>query len=217
MGRARHTIAIGEHMRAPGRSACREAPASRPRCFRSLTGLAAADDFVALLADISGRRCRRDCGASAASCSTPCWTAISISAASASPSPPTRTCCTRSATFFAAMGAEIVDGGGLHRALTAAGRGAGRARRHRRSAGFRGRAAAAEAELLVTHSHGRQACGAAWRSPARDAAFPIFDRLGAMHRCTVGYRGTRDLDLRSGQHRCSPACMPTRRNISPPP
>lgn len=53
-------------------------------------------------------------------------------------------------------------------------------------------AVAAGADLLVTHSHGRQAAERTgiplWR-----AGFPMFDRLGAAHRVGVGYRGTRDI------------------------
>lgn len=46
-------------------------------------------------------------------------------------------------------------------------------------------------ELLLTHSHGRQAAGRLglplWR-----VGLPMFDRLGAAHRLAVGYRGTRE-------------------------
>ncbi len=53
-------------------------------------------------------------------------------------------------------------------------------------------ALAAHADLLVTHSHGRQASERTgiplWR-----AGFPMFDRLGSAHRVSIGYRGTRDI------------------------
>ncbi|SKA24620.1 nitrogenase iron-molybdenum cofactor biosynthesis protein NifN [Consotaella salsifontis] len=52
------------------------------------------------------------------------------------------------------------------------------------------RAAAAEAEILITHSHGRQAA-ARLGLPLVRAGFPIFDRLGTQDVCRVGYRGTR--------------------------
>ena len=53
-------------------------------------------------------------------------------------------------------------------------------------------AAASDAELLVTHSHGRM--GAERLGvPLFRVGFPIFDRLGAQHRCALGYRGTRQL------------------------
>jgi nitrogenase molybdenum-iron protein NifN len=47
-------------------------------------------------------------------------------------------------------------------------------------------------DLLVTHSHGRQAAGRL-RIPFYRVGLPMFDRLGAGHQLTVGYRGTRDL------------------------
>lgn len=48
------------------------------------------------------------------------------------------------------------------------------------------------AQLLLTHSHGRMAAGRL-NIPFYRVGFPMFDRLGAAHRRTVGYRGTRDL------------------------
>jgi nitrogenase molybdenum-iron protein NifN len=48
------------------------------------------------------------------------------------------------------------------------------------------------ADLLVTHSHGRQAADRLG-IPLMRVGFPIFDRLGAQHRASVGYEGTRDL------------------------
>ncbi|MFH1346130.1 MAG: nitrogenase iron-molybdenum cofactor biosynthesis protein NifN [Pseudomonadota bacterium] len=46
--------------------------------------------------------------------------------------------------------------------------------------------------LLISHSHGRQAAERL-RIPFYRAGFPMFDRLGAGHQLLVGYRGTRDL------------------------
>jgi nitrogenase molybdenum-iron protein NifN len=53
-------------------------------------------------------------------------------------------------------------------------------------------AKARQCDLLITHSHGRQAA-ARLNIPFHRAGFPMFDRLGAGHRLTIGYRGTRDL------------------------
>ncbi|UWU83359.1 nitrogenase iron-molybdenum cofactor biosynthesis protein NifN [Bradyrhizobium yuanmingense] len=47
-------------------------------------------------------------------------------------------------------------------------------------------------DLLITHSHGRQAA-ARLKVPFHRAGFPMFDRLGAGHQVSVGYRGTRNL------------------------
>lgn len=53
------------------------------------------------------------------------------------------------------------------------------------------------ADLLITHSHGRQAAERLgipfWR-----AGLPTFDRLGAAHQVSVGYRGTRNLIFEVG-------------------
>lgn len=53
------------------------------------------------------------------------------------------------------------------------------------------------ADLLVTHSHGRQAA-ARLGIPFWRCGLPTFDRLGAAHRVSVGYRGTRDLIFEVG-------------------
>lgn len=47
-------------------------------------------------------------------------------------------------------------------------------------------------DLLITHSHGRQAAERL-AIPFHRAGFPMFDRVGAGHQLSVGYRGTRDL------------------------
>lgn len=47
-------------------------------------------------------------------------------------------------------------------------------------------------DLLVTHSHGRQ-MAERLNMPFLRMGIPTFDRLGAAHQVTVGYRGTRDL------------------------
>jgi len=48
------------------------------------------------------------------------------------------------------------------------------------------------ADLLITTSHGRQAAERLGL-PLYRVGFPVFDRLGAAHRLSVGYQGTRDL------------------------
>ena len=47
-------------------------------------------------------------------------------------------------------------------------------------------------DLLITHSHGRQ-MAERLDIPFLRMGIPMFDRLGAAHQVTVGYRGTRDL------------------------
>ena len=52
-------------------------------------------------------------------------------------------------------------------------------------------------DLLITHSHGRQA-SERLGIPLFRAGLPCFDRLGANHKLSVGYRGTRDLIFQIG-------------------
>jgi nitrogenase molybdenum-iron protein NifN len=51
---------------------------------------------------------------------------------------------------------------------------------------------AAGCDLLITHSHGRQAAERL-AIPLYRMGIPMFDRIGNSHRVTVGYRGTRNL------------------------
>ena len=52
-------------------------------------------------------------------------------------------------------------------------------------------------DLMITHSHGRQAA-ARLQIPFHRAGLPMFDRLGAGHQLSVGYRGTRGLIFEIG-------------------
>ncbi len=58
-------------------------------------------------------------------------------------------------------------------------------------------ARAAGCDLLITHAHGRQ-MAERLDLPFVRMGLPTFDRLGAAHRLTVGYRGTRDLIFEIG-------------------
>ena len=58
-------------------------------------------------------------------------------------------------------------------------------------------AQASGCDLLITHSHGRQAAHRLG-IPFLRMGLPIFDRLGAAHRVIVGYKGTRDLVFEVG-------------------
>ena len=57
---------------------------------------------------------------------------------------------------------------------------------------FERSAAAAGCDLLMTHSHGRQAAERLAK-PLFRIGIPMFDRVGNAHICHVGYRGTRNL------------------------
>lgn len=56
---------------------------------------------------------------------------------------------------------------------------------------------AKDCDLLVTHSHGRMA-SERLGIPLFRAGLPCFDRLGANHKLSVGYRGTRELIFQIG-------------------
>ncbi|MGO7204208.1 nitrogenase component 1, partial [Rhizobium ruizarguesonis] len=47
-------------------------------------------------------------------------------------------------------------------------------------------------DLLVTHSHGRQAAERLG-VPLMRVGFPVFDRIGSQHKLSILYRGTRDM------------------------
>jgi nitrogenase molybdenum-iron protein NifN len=72
------------------------------------------------------------------------------------------------------------------------------------------RAKANECDLLITHSHGRQAAERL-DIPFLRMGVPMFDRLGSAHRVSVGYRGSRDLTFEianifiSNAHELEPA------------
>jgi nitrogenase molybdenum-iron protein NifN len=56
---------------------------------------------------------------------------------------------------------------------------------------------AAGCDLMITHSHGRQA-SERLGVPLYRMGIPMFDRIGAAHETSVGYRGTRDLIFKIG-------------------
>ncbi|MGZ2426350.1 nitrogenase molybdenum-iron protein NifN [Rhizobium laguerreae] len=51
---------------------------------------------------------------------------------------------------------------------------------------------AADADLVVTHSHGRQAAERLG-IPLMRVGFPVFDSIGSQHKLSILYRGTRDM------------------------
>lgn len=63
-------------------------------------------------------------------------------------------------------------------------------------------------DLLITHSHGRQAAERL-EIPLFRMGIPMFDRIGAAHRVSVGYRGTRDLIFEIGNLFLAAAREPT--------
>jgi len=81
---------------------------------------------------------------------------------------------------------------------------------------------AAGADLLITHAHGRQ-MAERLGLPLYRMGIPTFDRLGAAHEVSVGYRGTRNLIFAignifiSGQHEPDPDTWRGDTNCAPTP
>jgi nitrogenase molybdenum-iron protein NifN len=208
MGNAIHTIAIGEHMRAPAQRLL-EKTGIPFTMLPSLTGLAAADDFVALLSRLAGRQAdeklrRQRSRLLDAMLDAHFHFGGKRVAIAADPDLLASLCA-----FFTAMGAHIVTAiaSTAHSPLLA-----GIATDRvliGDLADFERAAAAGCAELLVTHSHGRQAASRLGL-PLLRMGFPVFDRLGATHRCSVLYTGTQSLVfevanlLMANQHTHSP-------------
>lgn len=65
-----------------------------------------------------------------------------------------------------------------------------------------------DADLLITHSHGRQAAERL-HIPLFRMGLPMFDALGAGHLVSVGYRGTRDLIFAIGNILMAQSHAPT--------
>ncbi|WP_142847676.1 nitrogenase iron-molybdenum cofactor biosynthesis protein NifN [Telmatospirillum sp. J64-1] len=188
MGRAAVTLAIGEHMR-PAALALEARTGVPFHLFERLTGLGAVDDFVSCLMEVSGtevpariRRQRSQLvdamldghfhfgGRKVALAAEPdLLFALS--------------------SWLGEMGAEIVTAIAPQTSPILPKLPVGEV-----VIGDLGdlEDRAAGCDLLVTHSHGRQASDRLG-IPLMRVGFPMFDRLGAAHRLSVGYRGTRDL------------------------
>jgi len=189
LGEARLTIAIGEHMRAPA-ARLQALTGVEYALFRQLSELKTVDRFVTLLGDLSGRPApgsirRRRAQLLDALLDGHFHFSGKRIAIAAEPD-----LLYALATFFVGLGAEI------HAAVTTTG--GSKILEHVPTetvkVGDLGdfEALAEGADLLVTHSHGRQAAERLG-VPLLRVGFPIFDRLGTQHKRTVLYEGTRDL------------------------
>ncbi|MCB2059876.1 MAG: nitrogenase iron-molybdenum cofactor biosynthesis protein NifN [Novosphingobium sp.] len=188
MGLAGWTIAVGEQMR-PAAEALEEKAGVPFRLFDRLTGLAPCDEFMLFLSEISGRpvpkKYRRQRGQLVDAMLDGHFhiggRRIAIGA-----EPDLLFALT---SLLAEMGAEISS------AITTTNSPV----LERLPCGTVTigdledlEAGAADADLLVTHSHGRQAAERL-HVPLFRIGLPMFDTLGAAHQVSVGYRGTRDL------------------------
>jgi nitrogenase molybdenum-iron protein NifN len=189
LGGAVHTLALGEQMR-PAAEALHERCGVPYTLFDRLTGLTATDAFVQHLAALSGS-------------AVPAWVRRQRSqlvdamldghfhfgkvkvALGAEPD-----LLWSAGMFLAEMGVELAvcvttTRSPLLERLPVAEVVIGDLEDLERSA------AAAGCDLLMTHSHGRQAAERLAK-PLFRLGIPMFDRIGNAHICHVGYRGTRN-------------------------
>jgi nitrogenase molybdenum-iron cofactor biosynthesis protein NifE/nitrogenase molybdenum-iron cofactor biosynthesis protein NifN len=191
MGVAAHTIAIGEHMRKPA-DALQSLTAVPTTVFPTLLGLESADHLVALLSRISGRpapsRLRQE-RSRLVDAMLDCHFAVSGKRVAVGADPDL---LLAHSMLLESLGADVVaavsstEVSPRHRDVPYATAVVGDL------TDLEDRARLARAELLVTHSHGRRAAERLG-IPLFRIGFPIFDRIGAQHRRSVGYAGTRDV------------------------
>ncbi|MBY0431316.1 MAG: nitrogenase iron-molybdenum cofactor biosynthesis protein NifN, partial [Rhodospirillales bacterium] len=193
MGRSSVTLAIGEQMR-PAAKLLESGNRVPFQVFPRLTGLQAVDGFVKALADLSGRPVpdrlkRRRSQLVDAMLDGHFYFGGKRVAIAAEPD-----LLFALGSFLAEMGAEIGTAvtsttSPLLETLPADEVVIGDLDDWERGA--------ADCDLLIAHAHGRQAAERL-HLPLFRAGFPLFDRLGAAHRVSVGYRGTRDLIFEIG-------------------
>ncbi|RWD92191.1 nitrogenase iron-molybdenum cofactor biosynthesis protein NifN [Mesorhizobium sp.] len=218
LGTAVQCIAIGEHMRRPA-EALRKLTGVPYVLFQSLTGLKSVDRFVSLLTAISGMPApakihRRRAQLQDALLDGHFHFGGKRIAIAAEPDQ-----LYQLATFFIGMGAEIMA------AVTTVGTSKILAKVPAETVqvGDLGdlERLAGGADLLVTHSHGRQAAERLG-TPLMRVGFPIFDRLGSQHKLTILYQGTRDLIFeaanifQANQHEPTPEALDRFRNRDMP-
>jgi nitrogenase molybdenum-iron protein NifN len=191
MGEACHTIAIGSHMGAPA-SLLEKRTGVPSTVFPSLLGLGSTDHLVSLLMRLSGRsapdRVKRD-RSRLVDAMLDGHFSLSGRKVAVAADPDLLSSLVH---FLSGLGAKVVT------AISSTKYIAGYESLPCESVlvgdlgDLEHHAKLASAELLVTHSHGRQAAEAL-HIPLLRIGFPIFDRLGHAHRSLVGYRGTREL------------------------
>lgn len=191
LGTCFQAIAIGEHMRGPAEAL--QARTGVPYAlFQQLSGMKAIDRFITMLAMISGnpvpaRVRRRRAQLQDALLDGHFHFGGKRIAVAAEPDH-----LYQLSTFFTGLGAEItaaVTTTGTSRILSKV---QAEVVQVGDLADLEAMAQAAEVDLIVTHSHGRQAAERLG-VPLMRVGFPIFDRLGSQHRLTVLYEGARDL------------------------
>jgi nitrogenase molybdenum-iron protein NifN len=190
MGRSAYTVAIGEHMRKPARLLAERYDVPF-MVFETLSGLKPVDRLITLFAELSGRPVpakirRRRNQLTDAMLDGHFYFGGKRIAIAAEPD-----LLYAMATFFTGLGAEIPV------AVTTTGHSAilEKVPAPEIKVGdlgdFEDLASVTACDLLVSHSHGRQASDRLG-VPLMRAGFPIFDRIGSQYRRTILYEGTRD-------------------------
>lgn len=191
LGSAAHTIAIGEHMRRPAQRLS-EISGVPFTLFESLSSLASVDIFVTLLAQLSGRPVppkirRRRRQLEDALLDGHFFFSGKRIAIAAEPDQ-----LYALATFVTGLGAEVVVAVTTTPNSPVLSKVPAQEVRVGDLGDFEDLATGAACDLLVSHSHGRQA-SERLGVPLMRVGFPIFDRLGSQHRRTILYEGVRDL------------------------
>jgi nitrogenase molybdenum-iron protein NifN len=191
MGSAVHTLAIGSHMEAPA-AALKEHTGVPYTVFDTLTGLAASDQLISLLTCLSGQSAppavrKQRSQLVDALLDGHFWFSGRRVAIAADPD-----LLFSLSTLLHTLGAQVVCAVASTKNSPLLARVPCDTVLVGDLADLEAGALATQAELLVTHSHGRMAAERL-DLPLFRVGFPIFDRLGVQHRTSVGYRGTRAL------------------------
>ncbi|NKM36575.1 nitrogenase iron-molybdenum cofactor biosynthesis protein NifN [Rhizobium laguerreae] len=189
LGATMQCIAIGEHMRRPA-EALQRLTGVPYVLFRSLTGLENVDRFIRVLAAVSRKQTplnvrRNRMQLQDAMLDGHFHMAGKKIAIASEPDQ-----LFQFSDFFTAMGAEIaaaVTTTGTSKALEMV-----PAKTVKVGDLSDLESLAATADLIVTHSHGREAARRLG-VPLMRVGFPMFDRFGSQHKLTILYRGTRDV------------------------
>ncbi|MBX4876894.1 nitrogenase iron-molybdenum cofactor biosynthesis protein NifN [Rhizobium bangladeshense] len=189
LGATMQCIAIGEHMRRPA-EALQRLTGVPYVLFRSLTGLENVDRFIRVLAAMSRKQTPLNVRRNRMQLQDAMLDGHSHMAGKkiAIASEPDQ--LFQLSDFFTAMGAEIaaaVTTTGTSKALEMV-----PAKIVKVGDLSDLESLAATADLIVTHSHGREAARRLG-VPLMRVGFPMFDRVGSQHKPTILYRGTRDV------------------------
>ncbi|MBY3068644.1 nitrogenase iron-molybdenum cofactor biosynthesis protein NifN [Rhizobium laguerreae] len=189
LGATMQCIAIGEHMRRPA-EALQRLTGVPYVLFRSLTGLENVDRFIRVLAAMSRKQTPLNVRRNRMQLQDAMLDGHSHMAGKKIVIASEPDQLFQLSDFFTAMGAEIaaaVTTTGTSKALEMV-----PAKIVKVGDLSDLESLAATADLIVTHSHGREAARRLG-VPLMRVGFPMFDRVGSQHKPTILYRGTRDV------------------------